>query len=189
MHHSDQTIIEGIRQRNSIILKHIYSQCYPYINNLVRTNSGELEDVQDVFQDCMVILYKKLKEGDIELQCSFNTYLYSICKRLWLKKLQTRRQEESAIRDIASTVELSEDDLIRIYDEEEEKKRKFQKHFLSLKEECQTLLRLFLKRNSLKEIADVMGFKTEKYAKLRKFLCKEELKRRILNDPECKQFI
>lgn len=50
------------------------------------------------------------------------------------------------------------------------------------------LLRLFLKQISLKEIAEIMGFSTEKYAKLRKFLCKEELKRRILSDPEYKQY-
>jgi hypothetical protein len=28
-----------------------------------------------------------------------------------------------------------------------------------------------------------MGYKTEKYAKTRKFLCKEELKKRIADDP------
>jgi hypothetical protein len=42
---------------------------------------------------------------------------------------------------------------------------------------------LFLKKLSLREIASIMGYKSENYAKTRKFDCKEELKKRILNDP------
>ncbi len=189
MNYSDQEIIDGIRQRNNKVIAYVYQKCYPTISHLIHSNTGNAEDVQDVFQDALMILYKKLKEVDFNLYCTFNTYIYSICKRLWLKKLQTRQKEEIALKDIAHSVALSENDLISIYDDEEEKRRRYQKHFLSLKEECQMLLRLFLKQVSLKEIAEIMGFSTEKYAKLRKFLCKEELKRRILSDPECKQYI
>ena len=46
-----------------------------------------------------------------------------------------------------------------------------------------------MKKMSLKEIAEEMGFKTEKYAKTRKYLCKEELKKRIINDPKCQKFL
>jgi hypothetical protein len=48
---------------------------------------------------------------------------------------------------------------------------------------------LFMKKVSLREIAAEMGFKTEKYAKTRKYLCKEELKKRIINDPNCQKFL
>ncbi len=188
MHYSDQAIVEGIRQKDGGVLKYIYAQCFPSVSYLVRSNSGNEDDVQDVFQDAMVILYKNISEGNFELHCSFQTYLYSVCKRLWMKKLQAKQKQEVSLSNFAATVELSEINLIAIYDVEEEKFRAYQKHFLRLPVECQKLLRLFVSKVSLRDIAAQMGFKSEKYAKLRKFLCKEELKRNVLNDPECKQF-
>ncbi|MFA4864355.1 MAG: hypothetical protein WC605_11375, partial [Bacteroidales bacterium] len=74
-------------------------------------------------------------------------------------------------------------------EEEHEKYRLFQQHFLKLSEDCQKILQLFLGKTSLKEIAEIMGFKTEKYAKTRKFMCKEKLKNSIINDPNFKKYL
>jgi len=74
-------------------------------------------------------------------------------------------------------------------EEEQEKYRLFQQHFLRLSLDCQKVLRLFMGKTSLKEIADIMGFKTEKYAKTRKFMCKEKLKNSIINDPLFKKYL
>ena len=74
-------------------------------------------------------------------------------------------------------------------EEEQEKYRLFQQHFFRLSEDCQKVLKLFMSKTSLKEIADIMGFKTEKYAKTRKFMCKEKLKNSIVNDPSFKKYL
>jgi hypothetical protein len=42
---------------------------------------------------------------------------------------------------------------------------------------------------SLKEIADEMGYKSEFYAKTKKYLCKEALKRMVENDPAIKALL
>lgn len=183
MHYTDEAILEGIRLRSTVIIEYVYEECYPLIRNMVLKNSGETEDVQDIFQDAMVVLFRKVREEDLALQCSFKTYLFSICNHLWLQRLERRKKETSVFRSVAQTVELSEEELIEIYDEETEKYRIYQKHFLDLDEECQNLLRIFLKKLSIREIADIMGYKTEKYAKVKKYRCKEELKRKIMNDP------
>jgi hypothetical protein len=39
------------------------------------------------------------------------------------------------------------------------------------------------------EIMKIMGYKSIKYAKTRKFLCKEKLKKRIKNDPRSQKFL
>jgi RNA polymerase sigma factor (sigma-70 family) len=186
MHYTDDEILDGIKKRSAVVLEYVYEECYPLIKNLVLKNSGDQEDVQDVFQDAMVILFKKVKHNELELQCAFKTYLFSICNHLWLQKLEKRKKETTAFRNVAQTTDLTEDELIEIYDEEAEKYRIYQKHYLSLDKECQNLLSLFLKKNSIREIADMMGYKTEKYAKVKKYRCKEELKRRITNDPNYK---
>lgn len=189
MHYSDEAILEGIRFRSTAILEYVYEECYPLIKNLVTKNSGDAEDVQDVFQDAMVILYKKMQHEEVILQCTFKTYLYSICNHLWLQKLEKSKREDVAYKTIASLVDLAEEDLIEIYDDEAEKLRIYQRHFVQLEEECKNLLRLHIKKLTAREIADVMGFKTEKFAKVKKFRCKEDLKRRIINDPDYQKFL
>jgi RNA polymerase sigma factor (sigma-70 family) len=186
MHYSDEEILEGIKLRKAVVLEFVYEECYPLIRNLVLKNSGEIEDVQDVFQDAMVILFKKVKENGLVLQCSFKTYIFSICQHLWLQRLERRKKNTHVFRRVSLTAELREEELIEIYDDEEEKFRIYQKHFLGLDTECQQVLKLFLKKATIREIADTLGYQTEEYTKVKKYRCKEELKRRIISDPEYK---
>jgi hypothetical protein len=79
--------------------------------------------------------------------------------------------------------------VVEMREVENERYRLFQQHFLRLSEDCKKVLRLFMNKVPLKEIAEIMGFKTEKYAKTRKFMCKEKLKNAIINDPNFKKFI
>jgi RNA polymerase sigma factor (sigma-70 family) len=156
---------------------------------MVNMNSGVDEDAEDVFQDGIIIIYKKIIENELKLTSSFKTYIYSVCRNVWLQKLNKQKALTEEFSDIEMYVELSEDVLREINNDELEKHRLFQKHFLNLGEDCQKVLRLFIKDIPLREIASIMGFKTEKYAKTRKYLCKEELKRRIANDPRCQKFL
>jgi len=183
-HYTDQAILEGIKTRKSVVVEYVYDICYPMIRSMILKNSGSIDDARDIFQDAMVVLFRKLKIEEILLQCSFNTYFYSICKHLWLQKLHKRGVEATNIKEVIESIELPEEDLIQIYDDEEEKYRLYQKHFVRLGSECQKLLSLFLKKSSMREITDIMGFTSEKYTKVRKYRCKEELKRRIVNDPD-----
>ncbi|MEI6899931.1 MAG: hypothetical protein WCL00_08635, partial [Bacteroidota bacterium] len=74
-------------------------------------------------------------------------------------------------------------------EEELERKRLLQKHFLSLPHKCQKVLEMFVNETPLKEIAWRLGYKNEEYAKSRKYMCKSMLRKRILNDPKFKPFL
>jgi len=189
IHYSDEAIIEGLRLRSDFIIKYIYQELFPTIKYLVVKNSGNEEDAEDVFQDSLIVIFKKIRNNELELSSSFRTYLYSVCRNLWLQKLHKRKQFTREFSDIESFVELPEKVVEEIYDDEVEKYRLYQQHFLTLNDDCQKVLLLFMKKISLREIAVEMGYKTEKYAKTRKYLCKEELKKRIINDPKCHKFL
>ena len=73
--------------------------------------------------------------------------------------------------------------------EYEVKYQSFVKQFENLSDDCQKLLKLFLTKMSAKEIAENMGYKSEFYAKTKKYLCKEALKKLVENDPELKGII
>ncbi len=189
IHYSDEAIIEGLRLRSDYIIKYIYQELFPMILFLVTKNNGSEEDAEDVFQDSLIIVFKKIKANEFDLSCSFRTYLYSVSRNLWLQKLSKRKQFSREFSDVETYITMTDYALSEKNQDELEKFRLYQQHFLTLNDDCQKVLLLFLKKVSLKDIAVEMGYKTEKYAKTRKYLCKEELKKRIINDPKCQKFL
>lgn len=186
--YTDDAILDGLKKRDSGIIRYVYKEYYPTIKFLITTNSGTETDAEDVFQDALVVLFKKITRDDLILTSSFKTFLYSICRNLWLQRLD-RRVFSNEFLEMEDLSELQESFYLEQPEEEHDKYRLFQQHFLRLSEDCQKILQLFLGKTSLKEIAEIMGFKTEKYAKTRKFMCKEKLKNSIINDPNFKKYL
>jgi RNA polymerase sigma factor (sigma-70 family) len=186
--YTDEAIIDGLKKRDSLIIRYVYKEYYPTIKFLITTNSGTETDAEDVFQDALVVLYRKIAKENLVLTSSFKTFLYSICRNLWLQRLD-RRVFSNEFLDMEDLSELQELTSSEQADEEHEKYRLFQQHFFRLSDDCQKILKLFMNKISLREIAEIMGFKTEKYAKTRKFMCKEKLKNSIINDPKFKKYL
>ena len=181
--YSDEAIIEGLRLRKENIIKYVYKEYFSMTRHLIINNSGTGQDAEDVFQDALVIVYNRIMIDQLELNSTFKTFLYSICRNIWMQQLEKRKKFKNEFIDFETITEIPEPTLEEIYDIEKKKNKLYQLHFLNLSDDCQKVIQLFLKKISLREIANIMGYKTEKYAKTRKFDCKEELKTRILNDP------
>lgn len=180
MQFTEERLIEGIRLHDNSILRHIYKKYFDSIKNLVKKNNGNDEDAQDIFQEAIIIIYRKIEEESLELSCSFSTYLYSVCRLLWLKQLEKRR-----IRGESYNHEDEIDNLEGVIGsnfERNDEYKLYQYHFNKLNRDCQKVLRLFLEKVPLKEVAEIMGYKTEQYAKKRKFECKKRLVESIKND-------
>lgn len=188
VHYSDEAILEGLRLRSDYIINFTYKEIYPLIKFLVTGNGGEEEDAEDVFQDGIVTLYNRITSNQLVLTSSFKTYMYSVCRNLWLQKLNRRKAIMEKLNEIEEHIDVPNDMVRPESVEETEMHRIIQVHFLSLPEECQRLLRLFIQKTPLKEIAGIMGFKTEKYAYTRKYLCKQDLKKRVADDPRSYKF-
>jgi hypothetical protein len=108
---------------------------------------------------------------------------------LWLKQLEKRRIEKEKLNDtLPFQDDLYDDNLVELVDKNE-RYRLYQKHFKTLGTDCQKLLQLFFDKVPLKEIAKIMGYKGEKYAKTRKYKCKELLTNRIKQDAEYKKIL
>lgn len=188
IHYSDEAILEGLRLRSDYIINFIYKEYFPLIKFLVTENGGMSEDAEDIFQDGIIIIYNKISLNQLTLTSSFKTYMYSVCRNLWLQKLSKRKAIFDKLTDVEEFIDLPNDILQETSAAEIEMHRIIQIHFLSLPEDCQKVLKLFIKNIPLREIAGIMGFKTENYAKTRKYLCKQELKKRIADDPRSQKF-
>jgi len=185
--YSDDYLITGIKKKDHEVIRYMYRNYYDSIKRLVCKNSGNDEDAEDVFQDSLMVVYKKIRDNNLKLSCSLKTFIYAISRNLWLQKLQKRKS------NLVELYEVEDPEAHNVFDKDENfmehgKFLLYQKHFLRLSEDCQKVLRLFLKKVSLTEIARIMNFSSVGYTKTRKYLCKKLLKERILNDPDCKQY-
>lgn len=188
--YSDEQILKGVLRHDSLILQYIYKQYYYKISYFIRKNQGNEDDASDIFQEAIIIIYRKLKENDLIFQkSSFAGYLFSVCRFLWLKQLEKRRIERERLNDTLPFQEnLYDENLVELV-EKNERYGLYQKHFATLSTDCQKLMQLFFEKVSLREIAKIMGYKSEKYAKTRKFKCKEILVKRIKQDTEFKKIL
>ena len=180
-------ILDGIRNRNTDILEFIYRSYYHQIHSFINKNEGNDEDAKDIYQDAILVIYQKITKKNLTLSCSFNTYLYSVCRLLWLKQLEQKKLRKNFLEESAKFIEL-DDDIFGHYNANERLKL-YQEHFNKLSYNCQKILELFLAQIKLKEIARVLGFKSDQYVKKRKHMCKEKLIASIKSDPRFKEII
>jgi RNA polymerase sigma factor (sigma-70 family) len=181
MQYENELLLENIRKQDRDTLVYIYKKFFPTIRNFVCVNSGNEEDAEDIFQDSIIVLYKKIRDNDLELQCSFKTFLFSVSKNLWLKELDKRKIVRDKVELVEDFANIEPQDEVKV--DTDENYNLYQKHFAELSDKCQELLKLYYSKVSLKEIAQKLGFSSEKYAKKRKYQCKENLIKRIKSDP------
>jgi len=158
--YSDEQILKGILRHDNLILQYIYKQYYYNINYFIRKNQGSEDDASDIFQEAIIIIYRKIKENDLIFEkSSFKGYLFSVCRFLWLKQLEKRRIEKEKLNDSLPYHEDLYDDNLNELAEKNERYGLYQKHFGTLSTDCQKLLQLFFEKVSLKEIAKVWVIK------------------------------
>jgi RNA polymerase sigma factor (sigma-70 family) len=185
--YTNEAIIHGLKSRDKDVINYIYKQSYAQVRFFVTSNNGDTMDAEDVFQDTIVLIYKNIDSAHFSLTCSFSTYLFSICRHLWLQKLN-RKMKNTSIEDYMATSE-PEEEFEQMQDHlvDSEKFRLFQKYFNKLNNSEQKILNLYMNKTHGKEIAKIMGYKSDKYAKYRKYVVKEKLKNMIINDEQFKE--
>jgi RNA polymerase sigma factor (sigma-70 family) len=174
--------IEGIRKGDKKVLDEIYKKFYPRTQYMVTRNSGTEEDARDLFQEALMAVYDRINGRPMELTCQFGTFLYSICRNLWLKQLRKRSVHfvdvTEAEADLPAPDELEEVTLWH------DRYQLYMRKFAEIGEQCRQLLLRFMQGADMKTIAAEFGFASESYAKKRKFKCKEQLIQRIMEDAD-----
>lgn len=182
---SDIKLIDGIIKKRRGVIHFMYKDYFPLILALIEKNSGTYQDAEDIFQDGLVALYLRCRERELVLNCSLRSYFYSICRNLWLQRLERKYrlvyQPELIVNENEEKYHLAES----ITKEQKlTRHRVFWRHFKELPEDCQKVLLMYFDKIPFKEVAEKLEFTDENYAKVRKYLCKKLLAKRIQKDPE-----
>ena len=159
----------------------LYRDHYKSIMSMVLKNSGAQEDASDVFQDAIVVLHKNAQKEEFSLNCKIGTYLYSVARNVWLKKLKKNKRITHISETEKEFIPISEDN-VEILNKMEEKNLLYS-HIQKLGEDCRKVLKFFyFDGMRLDEIASQMGYKSAEVAKNKKFRCFHALKKSLLLD-------
>ena len=172
----EKIAFKAIGNNDKEAIELVYKENYGLIQHFIVYNNGTEDDARDIFQEAMMVLYEKSKQHDFELTCQIKTYLYSVSRRLWLKKLQHARRMETQIENFDNVVAVEED----LEDHE-----KLTQQYLIMRtamgkigEPCKSLIEAFyVHHKNMHEIAGFFGYTNADNAKNQKYKCLVRLKK------------
>jgi len=172
---SETDLISGLRLQSEAAYKKVYKDHFPQVNHFIISNNGNEDDARDTFQEAVVVLYHKLKEDNFKLTCKVGTYLYSVSRFLWLKKIRKMGPMMGKVKDWEEFISIDEEPE---WSHREERYLLMEKALGNLGEPCKTLVEDFYLRNlSMQEIAEKFGYTNPENAKTQKYKCMVRLKK------------
>lgn len=174
----DNQILEGIisgdRNRINDVFRYLYKSHYQGILKLVTSNKGSESDATDTFQNGLLVLFNQIKSEKFQGKSSVKTYLFAICRNLWLKELSKKHHENSSLEELPTLVA----DANTGGEEINFSTKKLTLSYLleQLDVSCQEVLTDFYFRGmSVKEISTKYALTNEDSAKNKKYRCMKKL--------------
>ncbi|MBC6700403.1 RNA polymerase sigma factor [Hymenobacter puniceus] len=176
--YTDDEFVAAIRHGDDRALAQLYRLHLPMVSHYVLQNSGTEDDARDVYQEGVMVFYEKVRDNSLELSCQIKTYLYAVCRRLWLKRLAEKTRFGTRLDDHEPFLETgAEADL----EEAEERDRRFatmNEAMERLGEPCRSLLEgFYLLDKSMQQLTADFGYTNADNAKNQKYKCLVRLKK------------
>ena len=173
---NEQALLKGLAKNDSKAIESLYKSHFTMIQHFVINNNGSFDDARDVFQEAMITLYEKVQTDSFVLSCQIKTYIFSICKNLWLKRLQQMGKYSSPLSTEEESISVEAD-----LEEIEKKDAAFaimNRALNSLGEPCKSLLEgYYLNKKGMQELAADFGYTNADNAKNQKYKCLMRLKK------------
>lgn len=173
---ADQVMITGIASGDTNALEALYRDFFPMVLNLIVQNNGTADEAKDIFQEAVIVLHGRIKQGGFELSSKLKTYIYAVCRRLWLKQLNDRGR---TFQDVSNYEEIiSVDDDITVHEEKDQQFSLMERALDKLGEPCRSIiLDFYISNRSMQEICEKFGYTNADNAKSQKYKCLQRLKK------------
>ena len=170
-------IIQQIESGNpEKAFKSLY-QYFPKIEALILQSGGSKNDASDIFQEALILLYRKLQKEGFVLTSSVETYLYSVCRFMCYDLNRANAKQVSWDIDLE---ESDENELEQLF-QDEERFKLAETALQTIGEKCLDILKMFYHQGvKMAEIATKMNFSSAKIAKNQKYKCLERAKKKFV---------
>jgi RNA polymerase sigma factor (sigma-70 family) len=192
LNYTDQELILKIKE-DSNALGIVYKKCKSSALQFLRKinyQSNDRIDIEDIFQDAIIILYEKIRSNDFVLTSSLQTYLNSVCRFQLLNKIEKNNAVEfydnNENDDVESEVSMGfnpliTDSLEEFEDSKEQQYNAIEKALERMKVaggHCYELLTLFwYHRKSMTELTEIFGYTNSNNTKNQKAKCQKRLEK------------
>ncbi len=179
----DQKVIEQLRKGNTAVFKELYNH-YPMIRNMVIKNSGTDEDAKDLFQNALIVFYKKAISPDFVLTAKISSYLYAVCDNNWKKKLtRDKSRHHGNLDNINESSHSTEMEIDVDHHPKPSIKETVDQLLEEIGEPCKSILIMHeYKKLSMKEITKALGYANDHTTRQQKYKCIQKLKKLIPNE-------
>lgn len=173
---NEKTLLEGFAASDRKAVEKIYADNFNMVQSLIINNNGSADDARDIFQETMIVLFEKLRSGGFELNCLIKTFVYSVARRLWLKRLQQQNRYSSPGDSMADVVQVEED--LGAHEQRNAEFEMMERAINNLGEPCKSLLEAYyLQKQNMQVIAAKFGYTNADNAKNQKYKCLMRLKK------------
>jgi len=178
----DGEILEILRGPDQLArdkaLSEVYRRTYKTIERMITNNSGSMADAEDIFHDGLISFYKQVQNG-LTLTCALKTYLFAVCRNLWLKRLRKSGRSSRLEDQHKEIVELDNDPSeFLIVDE---CAALVADHLKKLGGDCQkVIVYAYFEQYKADEIAKLMNYGTPQVARNKKSSCLKRFREQVL---------
>lgn len=152
----------------------------------VQQQGGTLEEAQEIFQDAMFTLDRKIRFNEFKGESKLNTFFLGIAKKYWLKALTKRPQASVALdpdlHDLAAPNDIEprliEEDYLHVLDQV----------VSYIGEACKEVLRYLQLDMSTEEMALRFKLSSKEMVHKKVLRCREKMRELITNHPSIQQF-
>ena len=178
---ADAALIAAIQAGDERVLAQLYRLHWPMVSHFVLQNSGSEDDAQDVYQEGVVVFYEKVRDGSLELSCQIKTYLYAVCRRLWLKRLTSKSRFGVRLLDgeeHGPYLNIGAEEDVLAAEEQDRRFATMGEALANLGEPCKSLLEgFYLLDKSMQDLTAEFGYTNADNAKNQKYKCLVRLKK------------
>lgn len=168
-------------------MKYLYDDSWSTVKSYVLNHGGNKAQAEDLFQDAVVKVFLKVKQGGLNDNDNLGAYLFTITKNAWITKVKKDKKIELV------------DDLVKFRGNQKEEKeedfdmvrsRALDHALAALGDTCKDLLKLtFYMGKSLAEASEIMNLKNSEVAKTYQYRCKKRLKLVLQDNPSLKEIM
>ena len=170
---NDKELVEALKKGEESAYHQLYKDHFNMVKYFITNNSGRAEDVSDVFQETLTVLFEKARDQKLMLTSAMKTLVYSIARNIWLNRLRDQKKSPK-ITDLETFVQIEDDD------DKAEKEIQFdvlEKCIEALGAPCKSLLTQFYYfKNSLVELAEEFNYENTNTVKSQKYKCMKRLR-------------
>lgn len=182
---ADREILDQIRSKTNPnqAINQLYSQHYGMLEHYILQNSGSVDDAADLIQEVMLVFIKMVTEEKYRGEASVKSFLYSICRNLWITELR-KRKSTSARNERYEGEKDQFDTNISEQINRTENLKFVMDLFGKLGEKCQQILTLFyFEEYSMKEICEKLDFSSDQVLRNKKYKCLQNLTDQVKTSP------